>query len=52
MHCYVEPEAIENLDNLAVLAAFCKEMGRETNQGEVGLVIDDEYLGFTRFDKE
>jgi hypothetical protein len=52
MHCYVEPEAIENTDNLAVLAAFCREMGRETNQGEVGLVIDDEYLSFTSFGKE
>lgn len=52
LHCYVEPETIEDAGNLAALAAFCKEMGRETHQGEVGLVIDDEYLGFTRFDKE
>jgi len=26
------------------LAAFCRQMGRETNQGEIGLVIADEYF--------
>ena len=38
------PEAIEDETNLASLAAFCRRMGRDTNQGEIGLVIADEYL--------
>jgi hypothetical protein len=29
---------------LADLGSFCRRMGRETNQGEVGLVIGDEYI--------
>ncbi len=44
VHCYMVPEAIEEEANLAKLAAFCRRMGRETNQGEIGLVIADEYL--------
>ena len=32
------------LENLGRLGAFCRKMGRETNQGEIGLVIGDEYL--------
>ncbi len=39
VHCYLVPEAIEDEDNLRKLAAFCRKMGRETNQGEIGLVI-------------
>jgi hypothetical protein len=44
MHCYLAPEAIEDEDNLKKLAAFCRQMGRDTNQGEIGLVIADEYF--------
>jgi hypothetical protein len=44
VHCYMVPEAIEDETNLAKLAAFCRQMGRETNQGEIGLVIADEYF--------
>jgi hypothetical protein len=52
LHCYLSPEAIENEDNQAKLAAFCRKMGREANQGEIGLVIDGEYLAITRFTEE
>lgn len=52
MHCYMSPEAIESLDNQAELGGFCRRMGRETNQGEVGLVIGDEYLAVTNFAEE
>jgi hypothetical protein len=38
------PEAIEDDANLAELATFCRRLGRETNQGEIGLVIADEYF--------
>ncbi len=44
VHCYLVPEAIEDEANLTKLAVFCRQMGRETNQGEIGLVIADEYF--------
>lgn len=44
IHCYLTPEAIQDEGSLAQLAAFCRRMGRETNQGEIGLVIADEYF--------
>lgn len=44
VHCYTTPDDIEDEDNLNQLGAFCRKMGRKTNQGEVGLVIGDEYL--------
>jgi hypothetical protein len=50
VHCYMEPSAIEDEDNLTALGAFCRRMGRETNQGEVGLVIADEYFAITDFE--
>ena len=40
---------MENPENQALLGAFCRKMGREANQGEVGLVIADEYLAITDF---
>jgi hypothetical protein len=52
LHCYMSPEEIENSSNLAALGAFCRQMGRETNQGEVGLVIGDEYLGISNFGED
>lgn len=49
VHCYVTPELIEDGANLVALAAFCRRMGRETNQGEIGLVIADEYFAITDY---
>jgi hypothetical protein len=34
------------------LGQFCKRMGRETNQGEIGMVVDDHYIAFTDFRDE
>jgi len=48
-HCYTEPEAIEADRTIAELGKFCRRMGREANQGEIGLIIDDEYLAITDF---
>jgi hypothetical protein len=31
------------------LGDFCRRLGRETKQGEVGLIIDNEYFAFTKF---
>jgi hypothetical protein len=44
VHCYTTPKDIEDLRNLSELGGFCRAMGRSTNQGEVGLVIRDEYF--------
>jgi hypothetical protein len=52
VHCYMEPEAIEDEGNLAELGSFCRKMGRATNQGEVGLVIADEYFAIRAFGEE
>lgn len=52
VHCYTTPEEIENADKLGRLARFCRRMGRETNQGEIGLVIGDEYFAIRDFREE
>lgn len=44
VHCYTTPVDIENEVNLAQLGGFCRKMGRETYQGEIGLVVGDEYF--------
>jgi hypothetical protein len=44
MQCYTTPADIQDGTNLAELGDFCRRMGRETNQGEIGLVIGDEYF--------
>lgn len=44
VHCYTTPADIENPRNLSALGMFCREMGRQTRQGEVGVVIGDEYF--------
>jgi hypothetical protein len=51
IHSYVTPEAVEKDDNLDKLGGFCRRMGRETNQGEVGLIIEGEYLAFRDFEE-
>ncbi len=48
MHCYISPEDIENAANLAEVSRFCRRMGRETNQGEIGL----EYIAIRSFEEE
>lgn len=44
VHCYTTPAEVEHEANLAELGAFCRRMGREAGQGEVGLVVGDEYF--------
>lgn len=51
IHCYVTPDTIEDAENLGKLGAFCRRMGGATNQGEVGLIIDGEYLAFRDFEE-
>jgi len=52
IHCYTTPEDIADTARLNRLGSFCRRMGREAHQGEVGLVIGDEYLAFRDFSKE
>jgi hypothetical protein len=52
IHCYSTPADITDPDRLSRLGSFCRRMGREAHQGEVGLVIGDEYLAFRDFAKE
>jgi hypothetical protein len=43
------PADIEDSRNLAELGSFCRTMGRDARQGEVGLVIGDEYFAIPEF---
>jgi hypothetical protein len=49
VHCYTTPVDIENGRNLAALGDFCRKLGRETRQGEVGLVVGNEYFAIRDF---
>lgn len=52
IHCYTTPKRIEDARALAELGAFCRRMGRQTGQGEVGLVVGDEYFAIRDFSEE
>lgn len=52
VHCYTTPDDIEDPGNLAELGSFCRTMGRNARQGEVGLVIGDEYFAIREFSAE
>lgn len=49
VHCYTTPSDVENPEKLAAVGAFCRRLGRETSQGEVGLVVGDEYFAIRDF---
>lgn len=52
VHCYTTPADIQAEANLAALGAFCRKMGRETRQGEIGLVVGDEYFAIREFGED
>lgn len=52
VHCHTTPRDIQDDRNLAALGAFCPKMGREAHQGEVGLVVGDEYFAIREFGEE
>ena len=52
VHCYTTPLDIESGPNLAELGSFCRKMGREARQGEIGLVVGDEYFAIRDLRKE
>lgn len=47
--CYADPRAMTR-EAQSRLRAFLHRMGREANQGEIGIVIGDKYYGITEFD--
>lgn len=49
IHCYTTPKDARSPVRLARLGAFCRRLGRETAQGEVGLVIADHYYAIRDF---
>jgi hypothetical protein len=49
IHCYTSPKDAGSKAKLKKLAAFCRRMGREAKQGEVGLVIADHYYAIRDF---
>ena len=52
VHCYTTPADIQNERNLAALGAFCRKMGREAHQGEIGLIVGEEYFAIREFEEE
>lgn len=52
VHCYTTRADIEDAANLAELGSFCRRMGRETRQGEIGLVIGDVYFAIRELEEE
>jgi hypothetical protein len=52
VHCYTTPDDIEDASKLDALGAFCRGLGRETRQGEIGLVVGDEYFAIRDFAEE
>lgn len=48
--CYAAPEDITD-EALARLRAFLHRLGREAQQGEVGIVFDGQYYGITQYDE-
>jgi len=49
VHCYTTPDNLENALNPGELGRFCKKLGRDARQGEVGLVVGDEYFAIRDF---
>jgi hypothetical protein len=43
VHCYAAEGDLRSRSAQVALGEFCREMGRSTNQGEVGLVVEDVY---------
>jgi hypothetical protein len=49
LHRYVDPKQLASDEVQKALGDFCRHLGRETKQGEVGLIVDNEYFAFTKF---
>ncbi len=49
--CYAAPEDITD-EALGRVRSFLHRLGREANQGEVGIVFDGAYYGITEYDEQ
>ena|ERR1700730_18253711 len=49
VHCYTTPADIEDDRKLTTLGEFCRTLGRQARQGEVGVVVGDEYFAIRDF---
>ena len=49
VHSYVTEEQAGDKKLLAKLSAFCRKMGRDTKQGEVALLVDGVFHGFSHY---
>jgi len=49
VHCYTTPGDIQDDGNLSEVGSFCRKMGSEARQGEIGLVVGDEYFAIRNF---
>jgi hypothetical protein len=51
MQCYVATEQLDD-PRLDALRGFCSRLGRETRQGEIGVVIDGNYIAIRNFEED
>jgi hypothetical protein len=51
IHCYTTLADIQDAANVAALDRFCRRLG-EARQGEVGLVVGDEYFAILSFEED
>jgi hypothetical protein len=52
LHCYTTVGDVQNSRKLTELGSFCRTMGRESRQGEVGVIIGEEYFAIRDFAEE
>lgn len=52
IHSYTTPADVTDAARLGQLGSICQRLGRKAHQGEVGLVIGNEYLAFRDFSEE
>ena len=51
VHAYASEKDSEDESKVATIGSFCRRMGRETNQGEVALIIDGVFHRMRNFRK-
>ncbi len=52
VHCYTTHADIEDSKNLGELGSYCRKLGHDAHQGEVGLVVGDEYFAIRDLTRE
>jgi hypothetical protein len=49
---FAQAALLENTEVIRALRRFLHHLGREARQGEVGIIINGEYIGITDFDED